>query len=79
MACGCRDPSWDTTEWLQAREFVVAAVQRATHPVVARLDKVVEAETDATVPANPNSGNGVVRLGTLEAVHLAPPLGPLDR
>jgi hypothetical protein len=79
MACGCRDPGWGTTEWLQAREIVVAAVQRAAHAVVAPLDKVVEAEADTAVMANPNSGNGVVRLGTLEAVHFAPPFGPLDR
>lgn len=63
------DPGRDSPKRLAARELVLAGVNRAAHVEVMRLDHVVETEADSAVLANPDRRDGIVRLGTLEAVH----------
>ena len=48
------DPGRNAAQRLHARNLVRAAEQRAADPVLARLDQVVEAESDAAVLADPD-------------------------
>lgn len=70
------DAGGNAAERLRPRHLVGAGVDRAADAHAARLDQMIQAETDATVLADRYGRNGVVDFGALEALHDARLLEP---